>query len=338
MLFYISTLLLGSFLISESGACELVPDFSGSCFDLVASPYITHAVSQFGPLIEGAGVNRRGEVFAVDYGDSQTTYQLGQVAPEQKLFFRDTDQSSYFNGIRYLNSETAFIADVVNHRILKLTVQPDNVVSKSEVFCSDPNMLQPNDLTLSVTGTVFTSGMRWLADTNNTHGDIWSCLPNGTVQRLELLGRTNGIDLTPDEQHLYVSESYNRGGNAYSQKIWKYRVNVADGSIPFKTLFADFERLDGSVTYDIDGMKTDVQGNLFVARYGGRHVAILSPAGLLIGKIAVSFPNPTNIELGGPNGTTLFIVGQCSQEGKGCVDQIDLVSPGRSWSHLQMTK
>lgn len=318
-------------------ACEFVSPTVGSCFKLAATPYVTTETSEFGPTIEGCSVSREGNIFAVDYGNRKTTYQLGQVFPQQRLFYRDINRSSYFNGIRFLNSATAFIADAENHRVLKLTVGPGNVVSNSSNYCSDVNMIQPNDITLSKTGTVFTSGMKWLPDTNNTDGDIWSCLPDGTVKRLDILGRTNGIDLTPDEQHLYVSESYNKGGVPITQKIWKYNTNVTQGTITTKTLFADFGSIDNTTAFDIDGVKTDINGNLFVARYGGGHVAVLSTRGKLIGKITLSFPNPTNLEFGGPTGTTLFIVGQCKITGKGCVDKINVVTPGRSWSILQDT-
>lgn len=318
-----------------SCACKLVPLSEVTCFELVAKPYITYGTSQFGPTIEGASVNPDGDIFAVNYGSSESTYQLGQVYPQQKLFYTDVNTSSFFNGIRFLNSATAFIADVANHRVLELTVDLGNVFSKSSNYCSDVNMLQPNDLTLSKIGTVFTSGMNWVDNTDNTDGDIWSCLPDGTAKRLELLGRTNGIELTPDEQHLYVSESYNRDGGPVAQKIWRYNSNVNDGTIASKTLFADFDLIDGTAAVDIDGMRTDMNGNLFVTRHGGGHVAIFSPDGALIGKIALNFPKPTNLEFGGPNGTTLFIVGQCEREGRGCVDQIDVVTPGRSWSMLQ---
>lgn len=196
-------------------------------------------------------------------------------------------------------------------------------------------MINPNDLTLSKTGTVYTSGMNWVDDTDDTDGDIWSCLPNGTVQQLEVLGRTNGVELSPDEQYLYVSESFNTAGDPIVQKIWRYNTNIAQGSISTKTIFADFAFIDDTAFFDIDGMKTDINGNLFVARYGARHIAILSPQGALIGKIALNFPNPTNLEFGGPNGKTLFIVGQCEVEGKGCVDQIEVNVPGRSWTMIQ---
>lgn len=333
----ISQFIYGIFIainVRQHRCCDLVQDFAGSCWDLASTPYITYDQSLFGPLIEGAAVNPSGDIFAVDYGDSHTTFQLGQITPSQTLFYRDSNESSLLNGIRFFNSKIAFVADAVNHRVLKLTLNERDHV-RSENYCSDPAMLQPNDITLSSSGTIFTSGMKWLPDTDNSHGDIWSCTPDGTVQRLEVLGRTNGIDLSPDEKFLYVSESFNRAGTPYVQRIWKYSVNADRKTIANKQLFADFDLLDGSVTSDIDGIKTNTKGNLFVARYGGKHVSILSTTGRIIGKISVSFPNPTNLEFGGPDGTTLFIVGQCSRQGRGCVDRIQMVSPGRSWTMLQ---
>ncbi len=328
------------FAIRLSGACDLIPSNDGrTCFELSASPYITFDSSQFGPTIEGASVNTVGDIFAVNYGTNETTYQLGQVSPQQHLFYSDVNESSFFNGIRFLNSTTALVVDVVNHRVLKLTVSDGNFVTNSSNYCSDTNMLQPNDLTVSKSGTVFTSGMNWLPDTDDTDGDIWSCLPDGTAKRLEVLGRTNGIELSPDEKYLYVSESYNQGGIPVAQKIWRYNTNIDEGSIASKTLFADFNYIDKTTAIDIDGMKTDMNGNLFVARHGDSNVAILSAQGALIGKIQLNFPRPTNLEFGGPNGKTLYIVGRCAQddagEGKGCVDRIDLNTPGRSWTILQ---
>lgn len=331
------TLLVCAFFYKNfATACDLVPSSEESCFELRATPYITTANSLFGPTIEGAGVNKNGHMFAVDFGTRITTNQLGQLYPKQKLFYRDNITSSYFNGIRFLNAKTAFVADVSNHRVLKLSLDANgNVVANGKTYCSDTRMIQPNDITLSKTGTVFTSGMNWLPDTGKTDGDIWSCRRDGTVARLEVLGRTNGIDLTPNEKHLYVSESYNKGGVPIVQKIWKYKANAALGTISGKKLFADFASIDQTAKFDIDGMKTDTKGNLYVARYGASHVAILSVTGQLIGKIGLSFPNPTNLEFGGPNGRDLFIVGQCAQQGKGCVDRISVKNPGRSWSMLQ---
>jgi len=341
MVFYLPviSLLSSVILLSSCGnACNLLPGSpEGSCLELRATPYITSASSQFGNFIEGASVNPRGDIFAVNYGQPTPQNQLGQVYPSQGLFYADEVVSSLLNGIRFLNSSRAYVVDAVNHRVLQLDVNVENVVTASRVFCSDQQMLQPNDLTLSIrAGTVITSGMRWLADSDDTHGDLYSCLADGRVKKLEVMGRTNGIDLSPDENTLYVSESYNRGGVPYVQKIWKYNVDVNEGTINGKTLFADFAAVDGSVSVDIDGMKTDSLGNLYVTRHGGSEVVIFSPAGAVIGKIALNFPNPTNLEFGGPTGTSLFVVGKCGDsDNKGCVDKIEVANPGRTWSLLQ---
>lgn len=101
------------------------------------------------------------------------------------------------------------------------------------------------------------------------------------------MGRTNGIDLSPDEKLLYVSESYNSQGVPYVQKIWVYDSNVTSGTISGKRLFADFSQIDSTASIDIDGMKTDVNGNLFVTRHGGREVVIFNPEGDVIGKIGL---------------------------------------------------
>lgn len=320
--------------------CDLAVGQPGSCLELKSEAAVTSSSSQFGNFIEGASVNPRGDIFAVNYGSPQEMFQLGQVHPQQKLIYKDSLNSALLNGIRFLNTSLAYVVDAVNHRVLYLNVGADNVATGSGVFCNDQQMLQPNDLTLSIkTGTVFTSGMRWISDTDDTHGDIWACLQNGQVKKLEVMGRTNGIDLSPDETTLYVSESYNRGGVPYVQKIWKYQVNAGEGTISGKTLFADFEQIDGTQDVDIDGMKTDVNGNLYVTRHGGNQVVIFSPAGAVIGKITLNFPNPTNLEFGGPSGTTLFIVGKCrDNQNKGCADKIEMANAGRTWKLLQDTR
>jgi len=333
----VSFTLLGLSLLSLE-ACDLLPEGneSVSCFHMNSVPHIRNSSSQFGGLIEGASVAPDGSIFATNW-DNQI-HQLGQAFPTQEILYSDPSTNSYVNGIRFLSNTTAYVADVVNHRVIQLTLAKVNsswTVTGNSTFCANQSMLQPNDLTVSSNGVVFTSGMNWVSDTDDQDGDIWSC-SDGVASRLEVMGRTNGIDLSPDESALYVSESYNVAGIPTEQKIWKYLVNGTQ--IANKTIFADFEVLNETVSHDIDGIKTDTQGNLFVTRYGGSRVVVLNPDGKIIGRIAVSFNNPTNLEFGGPNGTTLFIVGQCFDQGtptgRGCVDSIEMRHAGRSWTML----
>jgi len=290
-------------------------------------------------MIEGTSVNHLGHVFAVHYTNG--TNKLGQISPDMGLFYEDQNTTSHFNGIRFLNRNTAFTVDVVNHRVVKLDLElvaNQTVVTNASTFCQDASMLQPNDLVVARSGTIFLSGMNWTNNGTSEDGDIWSCLPNGTAQRLELMGRTNGIELTADDFKMYVSESHNMNGIPYVQRIWLYDVNPGNGTIFNKRLFVDFETLDGSIGQDIDGMRTDLAGNLFVTRNGGGQVVVFNPNAEVIGRIYLNFARPTNLELGGPQGRTLFVVGACEVEWpgiNGCVDTIQLLTAGRSWYMLQ---
>ena len=108
--------------------------------------------------------------------------------------------------------------------------------------------------------------------------------PDGEFTLLEAgMGTTNGIELSPDERRLYVNESVQR-------RVWVYRVS-ATGELSDKRLFYQFD------DYGLDGMATDPEGNLYIARYGAGTVAVLSPHGELIEEISLKGRYPTNIAL-----------------------------------------
>merc|ERR1712050_59721 len=126
--------------------------------------------------------------------------------------------------------------------------------------------------------------------------------------------------------------------DATGQRIWKYSV-AADGSISDKTEFYNFalDPATPEANDDCDGMRTDVQGNLYVTRNEGGKISVLSPTGQLLKEL--SLPNiaaVTNLAFGGVNGTTIYAVGHCSPagwgNGDGCVDIVSSDYAGREWS------
>jgi SMP-30/Gluconolactonase/LRE-like region len=72
--------------------------------------------------------------------------------------------------------------------------------------------------------------------------------------------RTNGIDLSPDEKTLYLTEANTVNGVRSNNVIWAYNVDIAAGTVWNKRLFVDFGTLDGTAMLDSDGMRTDTQG------------------------------------------------------------------------------
>ncbi|CAG8502599.1 7669_t:CDS:2 [Ambispora gerdemannii] len=271
----------------------------------------------------GAAVNAKGELFAVSF--KKAVFQLGQVLPTQQLFFRG-DNKSFFNSIRFLpsknkNEQIALTGDVLQHRVLKIVKKGKN--TKTSVFCADPRIVQPNDLAVTKSGRVYLSGQNFTHDTKVGDGSLWLCDGKSKKAiRLGEFGRTNGIEVSPNEKYLYLSEAFNKNGTIVSNKILRFRLNRKTGkTIGKPKIFVDFAKFDKTQNIDIDGMRTDIKGNLYVTRNGSGQVKKFSPTGKLLATYVLSFKAPTNLELGGPTGTDLFVVGKCEGEfANGCVD------------------
>jgi gluconolactonase len=123
---------------------------------------------------------------------------------------------------------------------------------------------------------------------------------DGVVSRVAGdLPDANGLALSPDEKTLYANASA-------ANYILRYDVN-ADGSLSAGQPFADLGKTPGKgIT---DGMKVDVEGNLWASGPGGIH--IFSPAGEALGFI----PTPEavgNLAFGGADRKTLYVAAATS--------------------------
>jgi gluconolactonase len=114
------------------------------------------------------------------------------------------------------------------------------------------------------------------------------------------LPRPNGIAFSPDEKYLYVN-------NSEPKKIWmRYRVRP-DGTLADPKLLYDATadpRVGGP-----DGMKVDVQGNIYSAGPGG--VWIFSPEGKPLATIVMP-ERVANLAWAGPDRKTLYICASTS--------------------------
>ncbi|KAG6548655.1 hypothetical protein Mapa_009809 [Marchantia paleacea] len=315
-----------------------------------AKPFLTLNTTQFGPRIEAASVDKFGNIFATDFvgGGQSSRSALGQIANAsskiaQKEFFEDAIAT--FNGLRFLPSarasRRALAADTTNNRVLQIEQSTASAQPTSRVFCTDPSMVEPNDLTVAYkAGRIYISGQNYTATTLVGDGNLWMCPAPASffnaqgsritkpvkAVRLGVFGRTNGIEVSPDEKTLYLSEAFNKDWAVVSNKIWQFTIDPKSGLVSNKKLFVDFQQLDGSGAVDADGMRTDVHGNLFITRNGNGQVLKFSPQGKLLLRINLtSIVAATNLEFGGPFGKSLVIVGQCNDgspfgEGKGCAD------------------
>ena len=110
------------------------------------------------------------------------------------------------------------------------------------------------------------------------------------------MGTTNGIAVSPDNRVLYVNESVQRN-------VWQYQLDN-DGNLSNKKLLINF------TDFGLDGMRTDPQGNLYIARYGKGVIAVVSPQGKLLREVELKGRFPTNLAFGGNNGDQVFVTMQ----------------------------
>lgn len=107
---------------------------------------------------------------------------------------------------------------------------------------------------------------------------------------------SNGLGWSPDTSTLYYVDSGPGTLTAYDYD--------ETGSLTRPRVLA---RLDYPSEGTPDGICVDVDGNIWVAIWGGSEVRHYSPTGELLGRVRVSTSQPSCCALGGPLGTTLYI-------------------------------
>ena len=106
----------------------------------------------------------------------------------------------------------------------------------------------------------------------------------------------NGLAFSPDESVLYINDSRRRHIRAFDVAA-NGTLNLASDRI-----FCD---LSGERSGGPDGMKVDVEGNVYCGGSGG--VWVMDPSGKHLGTIVHGQPATTNIAWGGDDWKTLYI-------------------------------
>lgn len=257
--------------------------------------------------IEGPAVDKNGNLYAVNFKNEGT---IGLVDEKgQGSIFVTLPEGSTGNGIRFNTEGTMYIADYTGHNVLVIK----KGTTKVDVWAHNSEMSQPNDLTIAPNGTIYLSDPNWAEET----GRIWMVDASQNIVLLEEnMGTTNGIEVSPDGKKLYVNESA-------QLSVWQYDIK-ADGSISNKTPFLTFE------DHGMDGMRCDVMGNLYIARYGKGTVVIVSPEGKILDEIQLKGKNPSNITFGGKDGKTCFV----TLADRGCFESFKAPFQGAHYNRI----
>ena len=266
-------------------------------------------VKSLGPTIEGASVDKFGNLLAI-------------------------------NQTHFMNLSDASAAPVL-------------LGGNASFFSSSPEakMLQPNDMAISADESrLYLSGMNYDADT----GDLWFYdITQKSLHNIDLSGtypkffRTNGIELSPDDTELFISSAQNNPDETVrAAQIFRFQINNKTGIPEQPRVAIDlYETLDAmgldpgaSPGLDPDGMRCDVDGNLFISLNAFQSVLKWNihadPATATVIKLeTVQFP--ANLELAGSEGKDLFVIGQCSGQNSACVDHYTHNITGRAFRNLQ---
>ena len=253
---------------------------------------------------EGPAVDKDGNLYAVNYSKEGT---IGKITPSgDSSIFIELPNGSIGNGIRFNSKGEMLIADYTNHNILKV----DMATKQLSVYAHDSTMNQPNDIAIDSKDRLYASDPNWKAGT----GRIWRIDTDGKISLLEdNMGTTNGIEVSPDEKTLYVNESVQR-------KVWAYDLSDS-GAISNKRLLIEFP------DFGMDGMRCDVDGNLYIARHGKGTVAKVSPQGKLLQEIKLNGTKPSNIAFGGTDGRTAYV----TLQDRGNIESFRVEAAGREW-------
>jgi sugar lactone lactonase YvrE len=238
----------------------------------------------FTPGIEGPACDAQGNLYVVNL---LKNCDIAKIAPGGKPeVCVNLPGKSVGNGIVFDKKGFMYVADYVGHNILKIDPKSKEVT----VFAHDPKMNQPNDVAIAPDGTLFASDPAWDKNT----GQLWRISTDGKITKIASdLGTTNGIEVSPDGKTLYVNESVQRN-------VWQFPIH-ADGTLGEKKLLKKFE------DHGFDGMRCDVDGNIYITRYGKGTVVKLSPKGEVLKEIDVLGKQPSNICFGGPDGRTAYV-------------------------------
>jgi sugar lactone lactonase YvrE len=246
---------------------------------------------EYTPGIEGPAVDASGNLYVVNFGQSGTVGKLAAGAPQSQLF-TSLPAGSIGNGIRFDREGRMYVADYKKHNVWVIA----SGETTPKIYFHSDRFNQPNDLAIAADGTLYASDPKFASPAG---GQIWRITRgadgNGRGEVMSSprrLGVTNGLDLSPDGATLYVSESNSR-------QVWAYRLDGNKLLDPrLVRTFADFE---------VDGLRTDVDGRIYLALLSAGKIAIVGADGSLRREVAASGKQPTNLTFGGPDGRTVFV-------------------------------
>lgn len=286
-----------SFLPLNSQAVDMAPS---------EALYVTKEITEknvFTRAIEGPAADRMGTVYVVNFQKDGTIGVLEKN--KNPALWLELPNHGISSSIRFNPNGEMLVADRRNHQILKINLSTKDV----SVLVKNEKLNQPNDFTVSQNGDLFLSDPSW---NPKKEGGIW-LVENQAIRPLaKNLKAVNGIDLSPNEDKLYFTESI-------SGSLWEFVIKNKE--LINKKKIHQFKK------NTVDGLRVDTKGQLYIARIGEGKVDCLSAQGQILRSIPLKGRDPTNLAFGGTDGKNIYV----TLRDTGTVETFRVPYPGREW-------
>lgn len=235
-------------------------------------------------------------------------YLLFSDIPADRIYrYDDTDgaqvwrePSQHANGLTFDRGGRMIACEHGSRRVSRTRV--DGTIEVVADAYEGRRLNSPNDVVVRSDGTIYFTDPPYGIEPEHAEqpcNGVYAVQPDGTVLRVaDDFDRPNGLAFSPDERLLYIDDSRRR-------HVRRFLVRD-DGSLAPDGIFAD---MDHPQPGSPDGMKVDVEGNLYVA--GATGVWVFSPRGERLG-VLVTPERPANLAWGGADGRMLYITARTS--------------------------
>ncbi len=226
---------------------------------------------------------------------ADTIYRLTEDGPE---VFRKPSGNS--NGLAF-DLEGHLLACEHGNRRVSIT-RDDGTVADLATHYQGRRLNSPNDLVVKCDGSIYFTdppyGVR-AEDRELDFQGVYRIDPKGNLTLVAGdFARPNGLAFSPEEKVLYIADTQKNHVRAFDVS--------EDGGLVNGRVFVQTEPPD---RLGPDGMKVDVEGNLYVTAMDG--VRIYNPRGQHVETIEMP-ERPANLCFGPPGGRTLYITAQNS--------------------------
>jgi gluconolactonase len=268
-------------------------------------------------FLEGPAVDDKDNVYFSDIAGNR----IFKMAPDGKVsvFRADsgrTNGNTFDAEGRLISCEGAEHGPGGRRRLVRTDLKTGEVTVLTERY-EGKRYNSPNDVCVDTKGRIWFTDPYYGSDRSGLEMDVegvYRIDPDNKVTRVlaqPAIQRPNGIAITPDAKTLYLIDSHPQVGG--HRKIWAFDVSP-EGKLSGQRLVYDFGKGRGG-----DGMRLDVQGNLWVAagiltpRGPGEStdvppgVYVITPQGKLLGRIPIPEDVITNLAFGGPERKTLYV-------------------------------